>query len=193
MHSNNRAYSYWTMGSQFLRLSHEACSEIAKAGNVHTVVTDELPKPGEYSHIVRWSDHQLGAAVLFSFFHGIELILKGFLVASGVQKQGHYLTELHVEFNQKYPGTDLGQEVAKALTTTGDGSPLERFLAANSITIDNWYEALKYPESKNGTIYTHFDLKFGGDKTIPFWKNVQKMSANIHNMALSLTRKHGYA
>ncbi len=193
MHSNQLPLSYFTLGAQFLRLAHESCVEIVNSGNKHVVLTDKPLKPSEYGRIVRWSDHSVGTAVLFSFFHGIELILKGFLTARSVARAHHRLTELLSEFELAFPGTELGEEIKNALPAPGRASPISRFLVTNSIQIDSWYDALKYPESKKGQAYSHFDLKFGGSNTLPFWQQIHRSSADIHAKAVALSRAHGYA
>ena len=84
---NDLPPAYWMLAAQFLRLAHESCVEIINSGNKYTLVSDVPISPLEFSHAVRWSDHAVGAGVLFSYFHGIELILKGFLSAQA--PKGH--------------------------------------------------------------------------------------------------------
>ena len=80
-----------------------------------------------------------------------------------------------------------------ALAGHDASSPLNRFLTTNSIHIDAWYDALKYPEDKHGTAYSHFELKFGGRDAIAFWNQVRISSAEIHSLANSLCEAQGYA
>lgn len=168
---NDLPPAYWMLAAQFLRLAHESCVEIINSGNKYTLVSDVPISPLEFSHAVRWSDHAVGAGVLFSYFHGIELILKGFLSAAGIRLKHHRLTELLKKFEEYFPDTDLAKAVHKALPKAGENTPMGRFLDANTIQIDEWYEALKYPESRTGLI-DHFHLKFGGQTTISFWESV---------------------
>jgi len=193
MHQNTLSLSYWTLGAQFLRLAHESCVEIVNGGNKFLVTGDEPISPSAYSQVVRWSDHSVGTSVLFSFFHGVELTLKGFLVAIGSQPKGHQLTDLLQKFETSFPNTDLGSAIRTALPSAGEDSPMGRFLSSNSIQIDSWYEALKYPESTKGQSFSHFDLKFGGAGALPFWQALHASSSDIHSKAVALSRLHGYA
>ena len=68
-----------------------------------------------------------------------------------------------------------------------------RFLTSNSIQIDNWYEALKYPESMGKKRFTHFDLKYGGSEELPFWRQIHASSSDIPAKSAALSRVSGYA
>lgn len=192
MRNNTPPLSYFTLAAQFLRLAHESCVEIINNGNKFMVTGEKPISDFEFNQVVRWSDHAVGTGVLFSYFHGIELILKGFLTAVGVKSPHHRLTDLLKEFDSHFPGTDLGDAIRSALPQSGMKSPMGRFLRSNAIQIDDWYEALKYPESKKGATFDHFDLKFGGQSTIPFWTSVHSSTADIQSKAVALSRQHGY-
>lgn len=193
MRNDNLPLSYWTLAAQFLRLSHESCVEIINSGNKFMLTSDKPVSTFEFNQAIRWSDHSVCSGVLFSYFHGIELILKGFLVAVDVKSTHHRLTNLLQSFETHFPGTDLGSSIRFTLPHAGAVSPMGCFLASNSIQIDDWYEALKYPESKKGTQFDHFDLKFGGESTIPFWCAIHESSADMQLKAVALSRLHGYA
>lgn len=193
MYNNTLPLSYWTLAAQFLRLAHESCVEIINTGNKFVVISHESISASEFNQAVRWSDHSVGTGVLFSYFHGIELILKGFLAAIGVKSPHHRLTDLLKDFENHFPDTELGQAISNALPIAGEDSPMGRFLASNSIHIDDWFEALKYPESRKGAAFDHFDLKFGGHSTVPFWTSIHASSADIRSKAVALSRQCGYA
>lgn len=176
-----------------MRLASEGCTEIVKSENSTLVISDEPLTPSEYDQRARWSDRTVGTAILFSFFHGIELLLKGFLTAKDVQRAHHRLTELLGDFEQAFPDTELGGIIGSALPKPGTNSPIARFLASNSIQIDSWYEALKYPEATKGQAFSHFELKYGGASTLAFWQEIQEFAIQIPAKAATLSRAAGYA
>jgi len=186
-----QSLGYWTIGAQFLRLVHESCDELINSGNKHVVLTDSPLPPEEYGELTRWSDHSVGIPVLFNFFHGIELVLKGFLAANGKVPRHHRLTDLLRDFEAYYPNTALGASLDSSIRKIGSDTPFGRFLGANSIQIDSWYESLKYPESNSGQLFTHFDLKYGGVDAVPFWTGIQTASATIRSQAVALSRSLG--
>lgn len=193
MRKDTLPLSYWTLAAQFLRHAHESCVEIINSGNKFMLTGPKPISNFEFNQAVRWSDHAVGTSVLFSYFHGIELILKGFLAAAGIKAAHHRLTDLLKDFDAKFPSTDLGDAIRGALPNAGVDSPMGRFLKTNSLQIDDWYEALKYPESRKGAAFDHYDLKFGGDSTIPFWTSVHSSTADIQAKAVALSRQRGYA
>lgn len=193
MRSNQDALGYWTLGAQFLRLTESACAEIAGSHNPHVIVSDEPLSPSAYDEKTRWSDHAVGTAVLFNFFHGIELVMKGFLVANGSQQNHHRITALLATFDNLLPNTKLATVLKRALPTPGADTPVSRFLATNNIQIDEWFQALKYPISTQGQTYNHIDLKYGGGSTAPFWQNVGQLCVEIRTEAVALARSQGYA
>ena len=193
MHPNSSPLSFWTLGAQFLRLAHESSAEIVKADNTTGVLSNAPLTPDQYDQIARWSDRTVGTAVLFSYFHGIELVLKGSLADNRTKKKHHRLSLLLSDFEQAFPNTELGMAICRALPTPSPASPMSRFLASNSIQIDDWYDALKYPESKSEKAYSHIDLKYGGTETLPFWGEIYSSSAEIPAQAVALSRARGLA
>lgn len=54
-------------------------------------------------------------------------------------------------------------------------NPIKDFLENNDITIDSFYEALKYPFDKKGEKdFTHRELKYRTQKGLQFYKNLLK-------------------
>jgi hypothetical protein len=184
---------YWTLGAQFLTLTCVSCSKIVNSGNKFAVII-KLPPHNKCDDADEWSDSSVGIPVLFCFFHGIELILKGFLSATGSQKQKphHRLTELLSDFISVHPDTDLAKQITVALFPRAS-TPIGSFLEHNKITIDDWYEALKYPESKKKQRFSHIDLKYGGHTTISFWNHIYEQSLAMRKEAARLSKSLGYA
>ena len=156
-------------------------------------MSDNPLAPAEYDNETRWSDHAVGSAVLFNFFHGLELIIKGFLATEEQQASHHRLTLLLDEFDKLFPGAQLGALLHRALPTPKESSPIGHFLQTNNITIDDWFQALKYPISTRGTAYNHVALKYGGGSTASFWGSIGGLASKIRVAAVSLARSHGFA
>lgn len=192
MSGSLKACGYWMLAEQFLRLAESASTEVANHDNPHFVVSDKPILPTEYVETTRWSDHAIGTPVLFNFLHGIELTLKGFLSATGEPQAGHRLSRLFGAFQSSFAGTGLEATLAKILPAPPGNTPLGGFLSTNGINIDVWYEALRYPESKQGRMYNHLPLKYGESATILFWRDVAKQSAEIRRNSITLARQRGY-
>ena len=185
--------AFLTVACYFLRLAEGACDLLARNANRLTVVSSSPITPASYSRSTRWSDHSVGVAILFNYFHGIELLLKGFLAISGTPPGHHKLSQLLADFDKSFSTTDLGATLARVVCNTGLQSPLGQFFSANSINIDSWYEALKYPTSKKGKPFSHAKLKYGGHDTVKFWKSVGRSAASLRKQSVALARSLGHA
>ena len=70
--------------------------------------------------------------------------------------------------------------------TASPNSIIKNFLDTNKITIDNWYESLKYPENNDNQEFTHLDLIYNSLRSLDFWKNLSSDSLEI----IKLSRKY---
>lgn len=172
------ALSYFTIGEKFLNLARISSDEIVKSNNQFMMVSDKPISPDELLDKIKWSDLEIGIPVLFNFYHGIELLLKGFILSSQDKSTGHHFSNL-IEICENIYGSDLNfiKIVKKHTTELPKNSIIYKFLNENNISIDDWYEALKYPFDKKGNVFfNHFSLKYGGSKTVDFWWELSNTS-----------------
>jgi hypothetical protein len=186
------AFGYWRLATHFLCLVEAASHELVRTDNTWVFVSDEDISESAYESATKWSDHTVGIAVLFDFFQGVELMLKGFIALDGRIPKHHRLTELLADFEASHPGTEVGALVATYTRDLDRGSPLGIFLAANGLEIDSWNEALKYPESKKGKRFDHLRLKYGGLDTVGFWRTLSSAAREIRVAAVKLARSMGH-
>ena len=192
-HKSEQALGYWSVGTHFLRLAEGACKELASSENAWVVTSKDTISSENYAEATRWSDHSVGIAVLFNFFHGIELLLKGFIGLKETVPRHHKLTALYTIFEKHYGQSDLASLINTLVRSIKPSSPLGQFFSDNGITIDKWYEALKYPESMDGQTFSHFALKYGGVETVSFWSEIGKAAMNLRLQAVALSREGGGA
>jgi hypothetical protein len=166
-------------------LAESAARQLCKNKNTLTVVSGEPISADEYAKKTRWSDHALGVAVLFNFYHGIELTLKGCLLLENSPKTGHRLTPLLAEFEKKHKDTALASALAAHIRGIDASSPLGKFLTHNNVTIDSWYQSLKYPKATDGSTFSHWSLQYGGKSTIKFWRGIKKGAVTIRKSAVA--------
>lgn len=186
---------YWTIGTHFLQLAELACGELVKSGNQYFVITENLNEDDFLSELheqTKWSDINVGVPIIFNFFHGTEVLLKGFIVLNGIVPPHHLLTQLLADFEQHHQNTRLGRIIEKFTRSLDQASPLGQFFVTNNISPDRWYEALKYPESSNGQPFTHLDLKFGYTRTVNFWQSLGEAARDLQIEAVKLARALGH-
>jgi len=182
---------YWTTGSYFLNLVEVACGELVQRENAYFVVSsnlDEATRMVNFREQTKWSDVSIGVPLLFNFFHGIELVLKGFNLVKGDKANHHRLTELAAVFEKNYPCSEIGKIINAYIGKLEETSPLGQFFKANGLSADDWYEAFKYPESRKGKSFTHIDLKYGSTRTVEFWKTLGESAVKLKVEAIKLSR-----
>ena len=185
----DEALPYLTLATHFLRLAEGACAQLVRRKNALTVVSDKPITPSQYDRRTGWSDHAVGVAILFNFYHGIELILKGCLALQAQPPGHHKLSKLLSELEQSGACPALAATLAPFVRRIDGASPLGQFLGANAIAIDSWYESLKYPKSKNGKTFSHTKLKFGSLSTVAFWRSVELGSKRLRKQAVACLRE----
>ena len=183
-------FDYWIIGTQYLRLAEAACGELVQRENVTGVIFNGEIDWDEYLEVTKWSDQSIGIAVLFNFLHGVEVLVKGFLLSQGQDPAAHRhkLSKLVESFESNFPNSNMAILIRKYTLEIEPNSPFGTFLTSNGASIDDWYEALKYPESNRGKLFTHDDLKYGGAATLCFWRDLGETAANIRKEAVSLSR-----
>ena len=169
------ALGYWTIGLQYLHLVEAVIAETVAQRNAYVVSSDKEISWDQYERDTKWSDHRLVIPVLFDFYHGIEVILKGFLVAVGAPAEtNHRLSHLVSEFEAKFPEHAIGVIAKKYIAQDQLPDVLASFCETSDVTIDDYYQALKYPQSTHCNVYKHYPLEYKGEEGIPFFEDLAK-------------------
>jgi len=163
-------------------------STAARPLGLWVIVSDEEVSESAYESATKWSDHTVGIAILFDYFHGIELMLKGFMALDGSVPRHHRLRELLADFEASHPGTEVSVLISTYTTDLDRGSPLGIFFTANGLDVDSWNEALRYPESKKGESFDHLSLQYGGLDTVDFWRALGSAAREIRVASVRLAR-----
>jgi len=183
------ALGFWTIGIQYLHLVQAVSNETHQQGNTHVVVSDDNICVNEYQEQTKWSDHNLVIPLLFNFYHGLETILKGFRVAKGVTGHPtHKLTGLLTEFKTNYPRSELIPLFEKYIIQANLPTILAHFCTTSCITMDDYYQALKYPISTSGQEYHHHPLKYRESEGAAFFSELRDAIADIRSKTVTLGR-----
>ena len=155
------AYTYWRVGFQYFDLSECVSREIAKTGNTWIFIqegTNWAEQEEKYKEKTKWADYNQGIPVIFNFYHGLELLLKGFLVAEGKAGKSHSLSCLLHSVSNALPNQRFTTLAAKYVDSASLPKLLADFIAASGSDIDMWYQAFKYPEDVKGNPFDHSQL-----------------------------------
>jgi hypothetical protein len=183
-----KALDFWTVGIEYLHLVQAVSNETHNQGNAHVVISETPLTESEYAEQTKWSDHNLVMPLLFNFYHGLEVILKGFRLASGLGgRHSHKLSDLLTEFKTQYPEDDLIPLLEKYILQTNLPPILSEFCTTSGITIDDYYQTLKYPESTQGVQYEHHPLKYRAEEGAMFFAELRDDIEKIRRKTVSLS------
>jgi len=165
-----------------LHLSRLVAEQVIEHRNQTTSFVWNPPSPEyeiqEFFDKTKWSDARLIEPLLFDFYHGLELTLKGFLfLKPGYEpKPEHKLMELFKNFTKVYSTEiELQNIFKKYIEQSNMPDILQQFINENKIHINHMYESLRYPYNKNLKLsFEHLMLQFKGSEGVPFYKDLVK-------------------
>ena len=186
MDHSERPIAFLSLAVKYLGMSELAAREIERA---HTL--KRSPKRDKAT----WSVMLHGTPTLFTFFHGAELLMKGFvLAASDEALRGHGLRDALGRFEKSVGSSDnrIGELLEPYISAIPATSFLGRVLAANCTDIDRWYDLLRYPEPTKGDAFDHWDLRQESQETRSFWQRLSEDARALQSEAVELARSRGW-
>ena len=142
-----------------------------KIRNVSLVVSSYDPNISDdesweiYDEKTRWNDFKIGVPILFNYYHGLELLMKGLLQEIDVelQNKNHKLTEYYSEIH-----SHKDKLSPQLIEVTGhflkEDNPFENFFRENGGSVDDFYIMLRYPGPRNEKAHFKFKQIRGTDK-----------------------------
>jgi HEPN domain-containing protein len=155
------AIRLYDLASNFWRLTLNIASELIKSENPSSLMRDgwAAPSVDEIEEELRWSDLHIIEPTLFNFYHGIELSLKALLVAKGEPVKGHGLSDFLEIVDSRYNDSELSEFYGNYILTDNLPTILKDFCRESNVTMDMYYQSLKYPTSNNKDPFTHLVLR----------------------------------
>lgn len=189
-----RSETYWSMGEQFWVLVQGICKIIVDNRNASGAVLLNkmitLKEEKEIQENSKRSDMYMVIPLLFNFYHGVELMLKGLvLFAEGPkQKPEHNLIQLQERFAKHYPNQNrLIAYFAKYLDKSQMPGLLQAFLNGNNLTVNRFYESFRYPANKDlSQEYMYFTLKYKGSEGINFYETLADDISEMMRLIVAL-------
>lgn len=167
---------FLTLSEKYLRLVKNVLEESIWQQNKHVVVMDSDITEEVYEAETKWSDFNVLIPVLFNFYHGLELLLKGLLsFTENPDLQAHHdAQELLKDFKNHFEGEkELTKTLEKYLNHDYMPELLARCLADNNMEIKDLYIFLRYPSDRSfQKIYDYINLKYNSTDAIPFFNEM---------------------
>lgn len=188
----NELKKWGVLAHTFLKSAKFTASRIAAGGNANFIVSDTPLTEDEYDEMTEANDRNLAVPTLYSFYHGLELLLKGALVADGrLVRRNHDLDKLFEKFKEIYPAElDAISLLSKALDiqSMDQGNPVRVFCERNKLTPAGFFEALRYPEDRAGHAFLHAGLKYNEAEGAAFFKEMVTTIDDLMPLFVALSR-----
>jgi hypothetical protein len=161
-----RRANYLGLSYQFWTLTKESINEMGKQGNKKLIMslydsneTDEQSHQNYYQK-TKWNDFNIGVPILFNFYHGLELCMKGLLQEIGKlpTNKNHKLSGYFkiISENNSVFIPEIIASIGKVLNSE---NPFYDFFKSNNSNVDNYYQLLRYPESVKGNNFLHGEIR----------------------------------
>jgi hypothetical protein len=171
------AIRFFGLASNFWQLTLNVAVELIDRGNPSSMSYEgwDWPSGEEYEEHTKWSDVNIIEPTLFNFYHGIELSLKSLILAKGCGlKSNHKLTSLLVEVKALYSSVGFISFYEKYIEQRNVPSIINDFCNESGMTMDLYYQSLKYPSSTKGVEFKHTSLKALGDDGVSLFQEISK-------------------
>ncbi len=176
---------------QFLQLVESVLKETTKRNNSNWYFGTPL-SDAKIEKRMQWSDFNLIRPVLFSYYHGLELLMKALLLTLGKSvKADHKLNKLIEMINSS---GSIPKEIKKALSAYLDDKvliePMKTFMKQNDIDISELYSYLRYPVDRYMSKFPNYDIfEYQGEKLLPYLKSITRDSRFLRIKSLEFFRK----
>jgi len=192
-----RKANYLGLAYQFWTLTRESINEMGKQGNKKLIMslydpnqTDEESHESYYQK-TKWNDFNIGVPILFNFYHGLELCMKGILqeINKLPTNKTHGLTGYYnlIQENETEFIPELIISLGKVLNRNNTFSD---FFESNNSNVDHYYQLLRYPESYKGdNLYFHGEIRGKEKIGLKNFESIKDSCVEIENAIIKWFNK----
>lgn len=173
------ALQHFDLATNFFHVVEIVLTETITVGNLQNYVgppIEDIQKV--YKQMTNWSDFRVIIPILFNFFHGLELNLKGINYLTEIpcsKKINHRLSDLFEKFKENHSNqTTLINIFNYYIFPNASCEILKTFYETNEI-IDSsqFYEIFRYPYTKEIIkSFDYKDIRNLGEKGISFYQKI---------------------
>ena len=186
-----KSFQFLTMSDKYLNLVKNVLDENVKQGNLHIITSDEEIFEKDYEEKTKWSDFNI-FPILFNFYHGLELLLKGLLSLkeSYVLRSKHHIDNLFDDFKKEYADEkEMVLILEKYLILDLMPDLLANCVRANNLEIKNLYEFFRYPYDVDfKKSHNYIGLKHRKEDGRIFFQELSKDISFLLKEAINLLR-----
>lgn len=153
------------IAQQYLDASKNLLQGITDCHNINIVISDEPVSEEERTEATRHNSFSIIIPSIFCLYHGLELMIKAFLMVDGsYKKTTHSISDVLDVFKAKYPTEFELYESFLYITDYSKTPIVKSFAEENEInSVDKLYQALRYDDvgKESKSVYDYSILKTG--------------------------------
>jgi hypothetical protein len=175
------AYNFWS-------LTRNSIDEMEKQGNAVAIFSTNLNESDSWQNYelkTKWNDNNIGVPILFNFYHGLELYMKGLLELKNIEVAStHNLKSL---FETKKANETLYSEPLVSLLSQHilDSKIEKSFFEPNGLSMSDFYICFRYPKNNKGNkMYQFQNIRGGVDETMKAYKSLRKSTIDFYDVTV---------
>jgi hypothetical protein len=176
------AVRLYGLSINFWQLTLNAAAELINSGNPSSMRYEGwgMPSGEEYEEHMKWSDINIVEPTLFNFYHGIELSLKSLIYAKEIEiNNNHKLSNLFDTYKSLYDNQILNSFYEKYIHQDKLPCILKDFCQESDMTMDLYFQSLKYSTSTKGQIFNHSSLRAHGENGVKLFQEIQESLKSV--------------
>ncbi|MCU7845812.1 MAG: HEPN domain-containing protein [Candidatus Thiodiazotropha sp. (ex Monitilora ramsayi)] len=171
------AVRFYGLASNFWQLTLNVAEELIERGNPSSMSYEGWgwPSDEEYEEHTKWSDLNIIEPTLFNFYHGIELSLKSLILAKEEElKNDHKLSNLLTIVKELYGAVGFVEFYEKYIYQKKLPEVINNFCRETGMTMDLYFQSLKYPTSTKGHEFNHSSLRALDDIGVTLFQEISE-------------------
>jgi len=182
-----KSYKIFLFSDHYKQMVINALEMAIIGKNPSAIISDTYITEQALDAKTKYCDYRIIYPLLFLFYHWMELVLKGFLLAlvkenpetkkPDIKKIAHHnIIKLLKQFKENYPKEkDIINFFEKYTIKNNMPSFLKVFFDKNKLSVKNYYNFFRYPLDKNFDITCDYSsIKYTNEKGLTFFKDLLK-------------------
>lgn len=165
---NDNFNEFLYLSQKYLLTSKALLQNLEEYGNNNAVISENEISEEELNEKTKYCDYNIMVPTLYLFYHGLELLMKGIIISFKAEiKFNHKLTELLSNINNiDFIDIEYKDLLSKYISNPYTINFIKSFIKNSSISIDEIYEALRYPVLKGKKEVSYDSMQYQGENII---------------------------
>jgi len=176
MNPKEKSWKFLLFSENYINMVTNNLEKAIETGNPSALVFKNKISVETLINKTKYCDYSIIIALLFLFYHWIELVLKGYLLAKVNENEitHHNIERLLEEFKNYYPDEkEIITFFEKYIQTNNMPLLLKKFFNKNNLTTGGFYAFFKYPLDRDFNIeYDYTDITYTDEQGLIFFNEL---------------------